>query len=131
MFANYPTAVNACLPILKFETVETNQPSEQALLSNVLQDIREKTARLIAERQKLIDDRVQLTQRLQDLEAKLEERDARLAELESTPQPQLTPVPSPDPVVGERIRALVEEIDACIALMPHARDMATAELLSA
>ena len=30
-----------------------------------------------------------------------------------------------------RIRALVEEIDACIALMPHTRDMAATELLSA
>ena len=131
MFANYPTTVNACPAILKFETVETNQPSDQALLGNMLQDIREKTSRLIAERLSLIEERAQLDQRVRALEEQLIERDARLAELESKPQPQPNPVPSPDPVVGERIRALVEEIDACIALMPHARDMATAELLSA
>ena len=72
-----------------------------------------------------------LIQKIDSLKANLAERDARLAELESTPEPQPTPVPAPDPVVGERIRALVEEIDACIALMPHTRDLATAELLSA
>jgi len=34
-------------------------------------------------------------------------------------------------MVGERIRALVEEIDACIALMPRTRDMASAEIMTA
>ena len=116
---------------LKFETVETNQPSDQALLGSMLQDMREKTARLVADRQKLLDERENLILKIDSLKANLAERDARLAELESTPEPQPTPVPAPDPVVGERIRALVEEIDACIALMPHSRDLATAELLSA
>ena len=110
-----------------------NQPSEQVLLGTMLQEIREKAAALIAERNRLMEEKKRLEQEVDRLNARLTEQDARLAELESTPQPQPqpTPAPSADPVVGERIRALVEEIDACIALMPHTRDMATVELLSA
>ena len=42
-----------------------------------------------------------------------------------------TSMSSSNPAVGERIRALVEEIDACIALMPITHDRATVEALSA
>ena len=121
-------------------------------MGDMLKDIRQRAAALIADRQRLLDAHAQLNQEILSLRdqlnaqrAELEERDMRLAGLEtkvaeqqselaqwrSTPTPQPQPVPSADPVVGERIRALVEEIDACIALMPRTRDMAATELLSA
>ena len=131
MFANYPPVFSPRPARRRFEFVDTNQPSEQVLLGTMLQEIREKAAALIAERNRLMEEKKRLEQEVDRLNARLTEQDARLAELESTPQPQPTPAPSADPVVGERIRALVEEIDACIALMPHTRDMATVELLSA
>ena len=59
------------------------------------------------------------------------EQQSELASCVPPQNPNSTLVPSADLVVGERIRALVEEIDACIALMPHTRDMAATELLSA
>ena len=97
----------------------------------MLQEIREKTAMLIEERNRLIEENQRLMDHVGNLKSRLDQRDARLAELESAPETPPTPAPTTDPVVGERIRALVEEIDACIALMPHARDMADVELLSA
>ena len=63
--------------------------------------------------------------RLAGLETKVAEQQSELAQLRSTPTPQSQPVPSADRNVGERIRALVEEIDACIARMPRTRDTAT------
>ena len=152
MFANYPARAEARLLTCKFENVEMQQTSEQALLGDMLNDIRQRTEALIADRQRLLDGQQQLNEEIQNLRnqladqrTELEERDMRLAGLEtkvaeqqselasmrSTPELQPTLVPSADPVVGERIRALVEEIDACIALMPHTRDMAATELLSA
>jgi len=131
MFANYPPAFSPRPLSRRFEFVDMNQPSEQVLLSSMLQEIREKAAALIAERNRLIEEKRRLVDQVEALKTRVTEQDARLAELESTPQPQPTPAPSADPVVGERIRALVEEIDACIALMPHTRDMAAVELLSA
>lgn len=97
----------------------------------MLEEIRNKAAALIAERDRLIEEKERLHAELSHLKNQLAERDARLAEFESRPEPQPQPVSSNDAQIGERIRALVEEIDACIALMPHSRDMATAELLSA
>lgn len=118
----------------------------------MLNDIRQRTAALIADRQRWMDGQAALKAEIQSLQSQLEaqrgeieERDERLAGLEakvaeqqselaalrSQPQPQSTPAPSTDPVVGERIRALVEEIDACMALMPHTRDMAAAEWITA
>ena len=152
MFANYPGGEKARSLRPKFENVEPQPSSEHALMGDMLKDIRQRAAALIADRQRLLDAHAQLNQEILSLRdqlnaqrAELEERDMRLAGLEtkvaeqqselvqlrSTPTPQPQPVPSADPVVGERIRALVEEIDACIALMPHTRDMAATELLSA
>ena len=131
MFANYPPSFSPGPASRRFEIVDMNQPSEQVLLSTMLQEIREKTAMLIEERNRLIEENQRLMDHVGNLKSRLDQRDARLAELESAPDTQPTPAPSTDPVVGERIRALVEEIDACIALMPHARDMADVELLSA
>ncbi len=152
MFANYPLRAEARSLRLKFENVETQQPSDLALLGDMLNDIRQRATALIAERQRLLDvqqrlqedihalqnqladQRTQIEERdmrLEGLEAKVAEQQSELTSLRSTPEPQPQPVPSADPVVGERIRALVEEIDACIALMPHTRDMAATELLSA
>ena len=152
MFANYPLRAEARSLRLKFENVETQQPSDLALLGDMLNDIRQRATALIAERQRLLDVQQRLQEdihalqnqladqrtpieerdmRLEGLEAKVAEQQSELTSLRSTPEPQPQPVPSADPVVGERIRALVEEIDACIALMPHTRDMAATELLSA
>tara|TARA_X000000950_G_scaffold274005_1_gene358486 strand:- start:634 stop:1092 length:459 start_codon:yes stop_codon:yes gene_type:complete len=152
MFANYPLRTEARSLGLKFENVETQQPSDLALLGDMLNDIRQRATALITERQRLLDvqqrlqedihalqnqltdQRTQIEERdmrLEGLEAKVAEQQSELTSLRSTPEPQPQPVPSADPIVGERIRALVEEIDACIALMPHTRDMAATELLSA
>lgn len=152
MFANYPRRAEARSLRCKFENVETQQPSDLALLGDMLTDIRQRAAALLAERQRLqavhqqmkedintlqhqlTEQRLEIEERdmrLEGLEAKVAEQQSELAALRSTPEPQPHPVPSADPIVGERIRALVEEIDACIALMPHTRDMAATELLSA
>lgn len=152
MFANYPVRLQAAHLSLRFDFVDTQPPSDQALMAEMLNDIRQRTAALIADRQRLIDAESQWTHSLASLEdqireqrAQLEERDMRIAGLEakvteqqselaklrSQPTPLPQPVPSTDPVIGERIRALVEEIDACIARMPRTRDTATLELMSA
>ena len=131
MFANYPSGFSPGLVRCKFEFVDMNQTSEQVLLSTMLQEIREKAAKLIEERNRLNEEKRTLVDQVSALKTRIEEQEARLAQLESAPEPQPAAVATSDPIVGERIRALVEEIDACIALMPHARDMATVELLSA
>lgn len=108
-----------------------NQTSEQVLLSTMLQEIREKAAKLIEERNRLIEEKRTLVDQMVALETRVAEQEAQLAQREAATEPQPSMVTTSDPIVGERIRALVEEIDACIALMPHSRDMATVELLSA
>ena len=103
----------------------------------MLQDIRQRAAALIAERNRLNEEKRRLVDQREALKTRVTEQDScdwlnnNPNWPNCAPQPQPTPVPSADPVVGERIRALVEEIDACIALMPHTRDMAAVELLSA
>ena len=131
MFANYPSVFSPDLVRCKFEFVDMNQTSEQVLLSTMLQEIREKAAKLIEERNRLNEEKRTLVDQVAALQTRIEEQEARLAQLESTPESQPAAVATSDPIVGERIRALVEEIDACIALMPHSRDMATVEPLSA
>jgi predicted nuclease with TOPRIM domain len=108
-----------------------NQTSEQVLLSTMLQEIREKAAKLIEERNRLNEEKRTLVDQVAALQTRIAEQEAQLAQLETASEPQPSMVASSDPIVGERIRALVDEIDACIALMPHARDVATVELLSA
>ena len=131
MFANYPSVFSPGLVRCKFEFVDMNQTSEQVLLSTMLQEIREKAAKLIEERNRLIEEKRTLVDQMAALETRVAEQAAQLAQREAAPEPQPSKVNTSDPIVGERIRALVDEIDACIALMPHSRDMATVELLSA
>ncbi len=131
MFANYLSAFSPGPVRCRFEFVDMNQTSEQVLLSTMLQEIREKAAKLIDERNRLNEEKRSLLAQVEALQDRIAEQDARLAQLESAPESQPAPASTSDPIVGERIRALVDEIDACIALMPHARDMATVELLSA
>lgn len=131
MFANYPSGFSPGLVRCKFEFVDMNQTSEQVLLSTMLQEIREKAAKLIEERNRLIEEKRTLVDQVASLQTRVAEQEAQLAQREAAPEPQPAMVTTSDPIVGERIRALVEEIDACIALMPHSRDMATVELLSA
>lgn len=100
-------------------------------MGTLLEDIRSRAAALVTERNSLLQEKRDLLAKVEFLQAELAERNARIAEWESTPEPQPQPAPSSDPVVGERIRALVEEIDACIALMPHTRDVTAFEMLSA
>ena len=130
MFANYPGGVFPSKPLIKFEFVEENRHSDVALLGEVLEDIKKRTTGLIAERNRLLAENARLVERISDLETSLAECAKEKAEAASTPTP-ITPVPSSNPAVGERIRALVEEIDACIALMPITHDRATVEALSA
>ncbi len=131
MFANYLSVFSPCLVRCKFEFVDMNQSSEQVLLSTMLQEIREKAAKLIEERNRLNEEKRTLVDQVAALQTRIAEQEAQLAQLETASEPQPSMVASSDPIVGERIRALVDEIDACIALMPHARDVATVELLSA
>ena len=131
MFANYLSVFSPGVVRCKFEFVDMNQTSEQVLLSTMLQEIRDKAAKLIEERNRLIEEKRTLVDQVAALQTRVAEQEAQLAQRAAAPEPQPTMVTTSDPIVGERIRALVEEIDACIALMPHSRDMATVELLSA
>ena len=131
MFANYPSVFSPGLVRCKFEIVDMNQTSEQVLLSTMLQEIRDKAAKLIEERNRLIEEKRTLVDQLVALQTRLAEQETQLAQRQAEPEPQRAMTNTSDPIVGERIRALVEEIDACIALMPHSRDMANVELLSA
>ena len=97
----------------------------------MLQEIREKATNLIEERNRLNAEKQNLVDQVEKLQARIAEQEVRLTQLESAPEPQQTIAAASDPIVGERIRALVEEIDACIALMPHTRDISAVELLSA
>ena len=132
MFANYRVGVIPSKAKVKFEFVEEKRHPDYALLGDVLEDIKKRTSGLIAERKQLTEENARLTGRVQALEMQLaacQDAKASAAPLASHPTPN--PVHSSNPVVGERIRALVEEIDACIALMPRTRDMASAEIMTA
>ncbi len=133
MFANYPDRVVPRIPTVKFEFVEENRHPDIALLGDVLEDIKKRTAGLIAERNRLSEENARLADRVQSLELQLAsctEQQVQAASV-AAPPPVTPTAPSSNPAVGERIRALVEEIDACIALMPHTREMANAEILTA
>jgi len=131
MFANYRVDVIPSKAKVKFEFVEEKQHPDYALLGDVLDDIKKRTSGLIAERKQLTAENARLIDRVQALEMQLAA--CEQAKAQSPPTPTTTPIPvhSSNPVVGERIRALVEEIDACIALMPRTRDMASAEIMTA
>ena len=133
MFANYRVGVIPSKAKVKFENVEENQHPDYALLGEVLEDIKKRTSGLIAERKQLTEENARLTGRIQALEMQLAACEQEKAEAAPSPTPTHipTPVHSSNPVVGQRIRALVEEIDACIALMPRTRDMASAEIMTA
>ncbi len=133
MFANYRVGVIPSKAKVKFENVEEKRHPDYALLGDVLEDIKKRTSGLIAERKQLTEENARLTGRIQALEMQLAQcQDAKAEAAPSfAPTPTPNPVHSSNPVVGERIRALVEEIDACIALMPRTRDMASAEIMTA
>ena len=131
MFANYLVGVISSKAKVKFEFVEEKRHPDYALLGEVLEDIKKRTSGLIAERKQLTEENARLTQRIEALEMQLAACEQVQANAAPTPAPTPTPVHSSNPVVGERIRALVEEIDACIALMPRTRDMASAEIMTA
>ena len=131
MFANYRVGVIPSNPKVKFESVEEKRHPDYALLGDVLEDIKKRTSGLIAERKQLTEENARLTNRIEALEMQLAACEQAKVDAASTPAPTPTPVHSSNPVVGERIRALVEEIDACIALMPRTRDMASAEIMTA
>lgn len=131
MFANYLVGVISSKAKVKFEFVEEKRHPDYALLGEVLEDIKKRTSGLIAERKQLTEENARLTHRIEALEMQLAACEQVQANAAPTPAPTPTPVHSSNPVVGERIRALVEEIDACIALMPRTRDMASAEIMTA
>lgn len=132
MFANYPAGVFSSKPRFKFEFVEEKRHPDYALLGDVLEDIKKRTSGLIAERNRLTAENAQLADRVKALESQLAACEQSKAEAPAPAPPLPTPpAHSSNPVVGERIRALVEEIDACIALMPRSRDMASAEIMTA
>jgi len=131
MFANYRVGVIPSKAKVKFEFVEEKQHPDYALLGDVLDDIKKRTSGLIAERKQLTAENARLIDRVQALEMQLAACEQAKAQSPPTPTTTPTPVHSSNPVVGERIRALVEEIDACIALMPRTRDMASAEIMTA
>ena len=131
MFANYLVGVISSKAKVKFEFVEEKRHPDYALLGEVLEDIKKRTSGLIAERKQLTEENARLTHRIEALEMQLAACEQVQANAALTPAPTPTPVHSSNPVVGERIRALVEEIDACIALMPRTRDMASAEIMTA
>ena len=90
MFANYPAGEKARSLRPKFENVEPQPSSEHALMGDMLKDIRQRAAALIADRQRLLDAHAQLNQEILSLRdqlnaqrAELEERDMRLAGLET------------------------------------------------
>jgi hypothetical protein len=86
------------------------------LLNELLLDVKSKTVHLIEDRD-----------RLQQLCTSLELRVTALeSELESKPE-----AVSEDPVARERIRNLVNEIDACIAMMPQRDQVETIEPVTA
>ena len=131
MFANYPAAGLTSNPKAKFEFVEEQQHPDLALLGEVLEDIKKRTSGLVAERNRLAAENTRLEERVQALELQLvaceEEKNRAASTIPLTPSPS----PSTNPAVGERIRALVDEIDACIALMPRPRELAQAEIMTA
>jgi len=131
MFANYPAAGHTSNPKAKFEFVEEQQHPDLALLGEVLEDIKKRTSGLVAERNRLAAENTRLEERVQALELQLaaceEEKNRAASTIPLTPSPS----PSTNPAVGERIRALVDEIDACIALMPRPRELAQAEIMTA
>lgn len=131
MFANYPGCVISMLPAFKFEFVEEKRHPDFALMSEVLEDIKKRTAGLVAERNRLLSDNARLEERVQTLETALAACEQVRSEQAAAPPPITPPASSRNPVAGERIRALVEEIDACIALMPRPRDLVTAEIVNA
>lgn len=131
MFANYLRCVIPMLPAIKFEFVEEMRHPDFALMSEVLEDIKKRTAGLVAERNRLLSDNARLEERVQSLETALASCEQAHSEQAAAPPPITPPAPSRNPVVGERIRALVEEIDACIALMPPPRNLVAAEIANA
>ncbi len=133
MFANYLRRVVPRIPTVKFGFVEENRHPDIALLGDVLEDIKKRTAGLIAERNRLSEENARLADRVQSLELQLAScKEEQVDAFATATPPPITPTaPSSNPAVGERIRALVEEIDACIALMPRTREMANAEILTA
>ena len=131
MFANYRVGVIPSKAKVKFEFVEEKMHPDYTLLGEVLEDIKKRTSGLIAERKQLTQENARLNDRIEALEMQLAACKESKADVAPTPAPNPTPVHTSNPVVGERIRALVEEIDACIALMPRSRDMASAEIMNA
>lgn len=133
MFAKYRAHVIPWKPLITFEFVEENRNPDIVLFGDVLEDIKKRTSHLIAERNRLVTENARLEARVQSLENQLlacEEAQSKAA----SPAPTMTPpppIPNRNPVAGERIRALVEEIDACIALMPRSRDMVNTEVATA
>jgi sugar-specific transcriptional regulator TrmB len=131
MFANYPRHVIPSLPLIKFDFVEEKRHPDLALMGEVLEDIKKRTSGLIAERNRLMAEKARLEERVNELESELTSCKEEQAQRVAAPPTITPPVPSNNPAVGERIRALVEEIDACIALMPRSRHRASAEIVSA
>lgn len=131
MFANYPGHVISKPALIKFDFVEEKRHPDLALLGEVLEDIKKRTAGLIAERNRLLSENARLEERVQSLETALATCEEKQAEQAAAPVHTPPPAHSSNPAAGERIRALVEEIDACIALMPRPRDMVAAEIASA
>lgn len=131
MFANYPHGVIPSNTLIKFEFVEENRHSDLALFGEVLEDIKKRTSALVAERNRLLAENAQMADRVASLEQQLANCERAKAEAAASITSTPSPVPTRNPVVGERIRALVEEIDACIALMPKTRDMAASEIIPA
>jgi hypothetical protein len=131
MFANYLHRVIPSSPLIKFDFVEEKRHPDLALMGEVLEDIKKRTSGLIAERNRLMAEKARLEERVKALESELTTCKEEHAQLAAAPPTITPPVPSSNPAVGERIRALVEEIDACIALMPTPRDRAAVEFISA
>ncbi|MDG2425220.1 MAG: hypothetical protein P8M07_01410 [Flavobacteriales bacterium] len=90
------------------------------LLNELLLDVKSKTAHLIEDRDRLQQLCTSLELRVTALESELE------SALESKPE-----AVSEDPVARERIRNLVNEIDACIAMMPQRDQVETIEPVTA
>lgn len=129
MFANYLPAALSLNALIKFEFVEETRHPDIALYGEILEDIKKRTTGLIAERNRLVAENARLEDRVKALEVQLASCEEQRESTASTHTP--TPAHSPNPAVGERIRALVEEIDACMALMPRSREMVTADIMTA